>query len=89
MSSIWLFVGKYLVTDDRSHIPAKLSLKASGFLKWNLPDPRARPLPSSQLFPVSLSSAYTSLPVTARSHWILASLANSVSPVHLFCFVFD
>lgn len=37
MSSIWLFVEKYLVTDDQSHIPAKLSLKASGFFEREAP----------------------------------------------------
>lgn len=76
MSSIWLSVGKYLVTDDRSRIPAKLGLKASGFLKWNLPDPRACPAPFLPAVPSKPTSPYTSLPVAAHNHWIVATLAN-------------
>lgn len=89
MSSIWLFVEKYLVTDDRSHIPAKLSLKASGFLKGKLPDPRACPSPFRPAVP---SKPFFPSHVTSCCYPRLLDSSNSgqfgvTSP--FFCFVFD
>lgn len=89
MSSIWLSVGKYLVTDDRSRIPAKLGLKASGFLKWNLPDPRACPapflpaVPSKPFFPLHVTSCCCPQPLDCSN----SSQLSVTSP--FFCFVFD